>query len=247
MIEPGYCVLHRLNGWRIRRRGAAHHDDANTQRAGGGDLAVGGGAAAVFGNKNFDAVGRHERAIVGLAERAAGGDIGGVRQRQRRINRIDASDQIMVLGRIAKGRKLVASDCDEHAPGSFANRRDCLGSIFHVDPAVAGHGGPSGPPKCDEWYLRVTRRGNGIFRDDGCIWMGGVDQATNAMFGEIGCQTCGAAETADADRHGVRDRRRGAAGKRQRHVEIMPGGEAFAENPPFSGAAKNEDACHAAA
>ena len=75
--------------------------------------------------------------------------------------------------------------------------------------------------------------------------MRGVDQGVDTLRGEIIGEAGGAAKAADADRHGVRNRRSGAAGERQRHVEIAAFGEPFAEQARFGGAAENEDAWHA--
>ena len=75
--------------------------------------------------------------------------------------------------------------------------------------------------------------------------MGGIDQSVDAFRGEIIGEPRSAAKTADADRHGMRHRRGGAPGQRQRHVEIAALGKPFAEQPAFRGAAENEDAWHA--
>ena len=75
--------------------------------------------------------------------------------------------------------------------------------------------------------------------------MRGVDQSIDALRGEIIGEPRGAAKAADTDWHGMWDRRGGAPGKRQRHVEIAALGKPFAEQPAFRGAAENEDAWHA--
>ena len=72
-----------------------------------------------------------------------------------------------------------------------------------------------------------------------------VDQSIDAFRGEIIGKPPGAAKAADTDWHGMWNRRGGAPGKRQRHVEIATLGEPFAEQAPLCGAAKNEDAWHA--
>ena len=92
----------------------------------------------------------------------------------------------------------------------------------------------------------VSRAAAAAFcRNDSRVGMRGVDQSVDALRDEIVGQARGAAKAADANRHGMRDRRSGAAGERQRHVEIAALGEAFAEQARFRGAAENEDAWHA--
>ena len=54
-------------------RRPAQHDDLEPERARRGDLAVGRAAAAVLGDDDVDAMLGHQRALVGLAERPAGG------------------------------------------------------------------------------------------------------------------------------------------------------------------------------
>jgi len=86
----------------------------------------------------------HERAVLGFAERAAAGHVGDLRQRQRRIDRIDAADEIMVLRRIAERRELVAAERDKDARGAGPIARTAppasLVSI-HRSPATATQGG----------------------------------------------------------------------------------------------------------
>ena len=75
--------------------------------------------------------------------------------------------------------------------------------------------------------------------------MRGIDQGVDTLRDKIIGQARGAAKAADADRHRMRNRRSGAAGERENHVEIAALGEPFAEQARFRGAAKNEDAWHA--
>ncbi len=71
MIEPGDRIVDGLDRGRFGRRRPAQHDDVDAERARRGDLAVGRAAAAVLGDDDIDRVRRHQRAIVGFAERAA--------------------------------------------------------------------------------------------------------------------------------------------------------------------------------
>ena len=109
-------------------------------------------------------------------------------------------------------------------------------------PATARQGGRRSATNGTPAFARGS---GGVFRNDVRIGMRGVDQGVDTLRGEIIGEARGAAKAADADRHGVRNRRGGAAGKRQRHVEIAAFGEPFAEQARFRGAAENEDAWHA--
>ena len=68
-----------------------------------------------------------------------------------------------------------------------------------------------------------------------------VDQRIDALAAQIIGQAGGAAKSAAADRHGLTRRRRGAAGKRGRDIEIAAPGEALGQRARFRSAAENED------
>ncbi len=224
---------------------AAQQNDVDGERARRGDFAIGGVAAAVLGDDDVDRVLFHECAVVGFAERTACGDISYMGHWQRRIDRIDAADQIKVLWRVDERRELVAAERDKDAARLFANGAHCCGGVACLDPAIAGNGGPRRPPQRHERHAGAACGGRGVVRNDVRIRMGGVDQGVDSLRNEIVGEARCAAKTADADWHGVRNRRRGAAGERQRHVEIAAPGEAFAKEARFRGAAENEDAGHA--
>ncbi len=76
--------------------------------------------------------------------------------------------------------------------------------------------------------------------------MRGIDQHVDTLGGEMIGEAAGAAEAADAKRHRVGNRRGGAAGERQCHVEIGALRQPLRQQPRFSRAAENEDFRHAA-
>ena len=71
MIEPGDCLVHRLDRRSLRLCGSAQHDDANPERARRGDLAIGRGAAAVLGDDDIDGVLPQQLALIRFGERTA--------------------------------------------------------------------------------------------------------------------------------------------------------------------------------
>ncbi len=75
--------------------------------------------------------------------------------------------------------------------------------------------------------------------------MGRVDQRVDALAAQIFGEALGAAEPADANRNGLRQWLRRAAGERQRHGEIVAGGEDAGQLSGLRRAAKNEDALDA--
>ena len=245
MIEPVNRVLDGACGSAcIGRRRPAHHNDLDAERARGCDLAISGAAAAVLGNNNIDPVRRYERAIVGFAKRPARRNVSDVRQRQRRIDRIDAADQINVLRRRAERRQLVAAQRHKDIAAVLAERMHRGAGVVDLDPAVTRHGIPWRPvqyQKSDAGRARSRRR---ISRNRRRIGMRGVDQSIHALGGKMRGQALGPAETADPHRDGMRNRRGGAAGERQGHVKPVAPREALAQQARLRGAAKNQDAWH---
>ena len=134
MSEPRHGIVDGLDGGRLGRLRPAQHDDFDAERPRRADLAVGRAAAAVLGDDDIDAVRGHERAIVGLAERPAAGHVCHVRQRQRRIDRIDAADEIMVLRGLREWRQLLAAERDEDAARRLPQRANRLPRVAHLDP-----------------------------------------------------------------------------------------------------------------
>ena len=76
--------------------------------------------------------------------------------------------------------------------------------------------------------------------------MRGVDQNVDALVNEIVRKPRGAAETTAANRHALARGRSGAAGQRKDDLRVAAPSQAFGQQPRFRGAAKNEDARHAA-
>ena len=77
--------------------------------------------------------------------------------------------------------------------------------------------------------------------------MRGVDEGIGSVFRQVGDEARRATETADADGHGLCDRRVRSPGQRQRHGKAFALGEAARQMPRLGGPAENEDVSHGAA
>ena len=245
MIEPGDRIVdctHR--GGFVGRGRAAHHDDLDAERARRRDLAIGGVAAAVLRDDDIDLVGCHQGAIVGLAKRAARRDVGHVRQRQWRVDRIDAAEQVIVLWPIGECRDVVAAERNKDIAALLSNGAHRGTGVVNFGPSIARDGVPWWSVQHQKRHGAASRGFHCVGGNHGRIGMRGVDQSVDAFGGKICGQALGAAEAADAYRHRMRDRRGGAAGERQGHIEPAALREAFAEQARFRGAAQNEDAWH---
>jgi len=247
MIEPGQRILDAVD-----RRGSGHgrpaqHDHRKAECARRSDLAIGGSAAAVLGNDAFDAVRGKQRALVGFGKRTAASQILRMRDGERRLDRIDTADQIVVLRSCDQRIKLTAAERDEDATWRLAKRRNRVRDTVNQSPAITGDGRPGRPPQDDDGHRGVASGRKRIRRNDGRVRMRGVDQGVDTLTSEIVSKALSSAETADAYRHRLRCRRCGAAGERRRDVEFGARGEAPGENPGFRRAAEDKDAWHVSA
>ena len=100
---------------------------------------------------DVDAVALEQRAVLRLAERSARGEVDRVRHGERRIDGIDAADQIGVLRRVGEGLDLVAAEREKHAPRRFAQRGHCCGDTVDLDPLIAGHLLPGARRSASSW------------------------------------------------------------------------------------------------
>lgn len=242
MTEPHDRFIDSLDRGRLGRLWTAQHNDGDAEPAGGGDLAIACRAAAVFGHHDVDGVIEEQHAVIRFAKRPARSQIGGVRQRQRRIDRIDASDQIKVLWRVSERRELAAPKRNEYAARPISQFADRLAHIRRFVPAVATYGKPRRPAERDEVNAGCAGGSGSIGRHDLRIRMRCVDHRIDALFNEIMRQPGGAAETAAPDRHRQRRRRHGPAGERQHNLKIGALGQALGQTARFGGAAEDKDA-----
>ena len=151
----------------------------------------------------------------------------------------------MVLRRFAEGAELVTAQRDKDAARRLSKRTYCLANIAYLDPAIACNRDPWRPAQRDQRHAALPCRGCGVGRDDRGVGMRGIDQHVDALARQIVRKPRDAAEAADAQRHRLLGRRRRAAGKRQRDVEIGMASEAPGQLSRFRRAAENEDSCHA--
>ncbi len=247
MIEQSDRFIDRLDGRHVGQwRRPPHHHHRQSERARRRDLAIGGAAAAVLGQHDVDAVLGEQRAVVLLAERAAGANVIGVRHCERRVDRIDAAHQVTVLRRLRKPRNLLAAEREKDTARTGAERFDGLADTIDFDPAIALDLRPGRALQCDQRDAGGLCRPRGVGGHHLGIGVGRVDQDTNAFGLEISGKALGAAKAADSHRHGQRCGDRGAAGQRKPHIEFRAIGKAFGDPPRVSRAAENEDVGHGA-
>lgn len=241
MIEPGNNFCDGLNRLSVRQRGTLEQNHWQTQRARSGDLAVAGAAAAVLGDNDIDVVACQQSPIIGLAERTARGEIDGVGNRKRRLDRIDAPHQIDMLGRGGKRLDFFAAHGEKHAARDLSQRLDGLGHISDFDPLVAVGLGPSDTAQRQQRNFGAQSGANGIDGDDGGVRMRGVDQRLDTLLAEILLETFRTTKATNARRDSLAQRIGRAASKRQGNGEFSAPGQRTGKSPRFRRTAENED------
>ncbi len=242
MIDQPQRLLDSLRGGHPATVAAVDHDDRKAKRTGGGDLSVGRLATAVLGDDHVDAAVAQQRNLVLDGEGAAGKEIVDRGCGERRLNRIDAADEVMMLRSRIEVEGLLPADREEDAQRRASERNDRIGKRGDARPAIAFGRAPAGALEPDQRRAGCLGGALGVGRNLPREGVGGVDQKVDAVALKKGSQSIGAPESAGAHRHGLRRRIGGAAGKRQRDVEIGPQRQPTRQLAGFGGAAQNEDA-----
>jgi hypothetical protein len=244
MIEPSHDVLHGLHGRHLGQRGTAQQDDGQAEQPRRRDLAVGRRSTAVLGHDNLDGMCNQQCPIVGFGEWTTAGEIGGVRYRERRIDRFDAADEIVVLRRSREDSDLGLAERNKNTARRFAECFHRRRGIRHLDPVVARERRPRRTPERQQRDACGCRRRSCIGRDDRGVRMRRVDESIDAFGCEISRKALGAAESADAHRHTLGGRRPGAPRERDRYGHVRAFAETLRQPSRLRGAAENEDAPH---
>lgn len=242
MIGKPYRFLDGVGAMAVGRRCPLDEHDGQAENARGDDLALGGIAAGILADDHVDAVVSQKRDFRLDGEGAAGEQVFDMRRLQRRIDRIDAAHEIMVLRSGVEGPGLLPADRKENAARFIAQGRH--GRIDRGDarPAVAVGLVPTEAFQPQERHASRASGGTGIVGNLPGEGMRRVDQEIDGLFVEIGRKPVGAAEAAAAHRHGLRGGIERPAGKRERDGEIRPFGQPAREIARLGRAAQYEDA-----
>lgn len=241
MIDPGNRFRNRLNRTHRGQFRSSQHNNRNAKRASRRDLAIGHGAAAVLGHEHFDTMSREKRALVGLGEGSASDDISDVRECERRNDRIDAADKIMVVGRGLERREFFAAMGEKDPPRRLTEHPGRLRYIVDLGPSIAGDRLPDSPAQRQQRKTGDHSGAGRIGRDDRSVRMGRVDQRIDPLRQQIFGQSFDTAESTDPHRCRLRRRGRCPARERERHNKIRPAGQSPRQRPRLRRAAKNED------
>ncbi|EXL09989.1 hypothetical protein BG36_18380 [Aquamicrobium defluvii] len=226
----------------LRQFRPADHDHLDAERPCRRDLAMAGRPAAILGDDGIDAMGGQQFALRLLRERSTRQNVECIGNRQRRLDRIDAADEVEVLRGSREGTRLLPADAQKHAARPGPEHPHRTRHIVRERPAVAVPLFPARTTQRQYRDTRLLRRFSRIGGNARRIGMRGIDQQIDPLFRQITRQPLRATEAANAHRHRLANRVSGATGQRKRDIEFGNGREPFRRLPRFRRSAQNEDA-----
>ena len=197
-------------------------------------------AAGVFSKNRFDAMGAEQRDVIGSLEWPARFDDRRVRHRQRRDQWVNDANDVVVLRREAQGAERQPPETREYARGFGGERSDRSFDACVMLPAIARLSPPLGPLERNQRHASPLGGRNGVSTDLSCKRMRRVEKHAYLMVNQIGGQSVDSTKAAAASRNRNLLRRGGAPRERQDGIEPCVGGEAFAQRPRFTRAAKHK-------
>ncbi|SCX17816.1 hypothetical protein DSM25558_2345 [Agrobacterium sp. DSM 25558] len=209
------------------------------------NLRIGSRAARVFGYDGSDVIFTQQLDFVLQSEGPARRNIPGMRYRQKRLNRIDAADEIMVLGCGLEGQQFLTAKREESLGARVSKSSNSAFHIDHALPVIPDLSLPRRTFQSDKWNIRHFCGFNGVCRDAGRVRVGRVHQKIEPIFrDEVGQSTC-TAKAAGAHRHRLLNRITGTAGHRQKKPIAGVFRQFSGQNTGIRRAAENEyRACH---
>jgi hypothetical protein len=159
---------------------------------------------------------------------------------ERRLDRIDAADEVVVLWGGGEWSQFLPPDCQKDASGALAQLTNCILRVGYIDPDIAFQGGPRRPAKSKDWRIGLRSGLRSIRGNRFGIRMRGIDQEIDALGAKIFRESVSTPEAASAYRDGLRSGRRRSAGKRNRGDELTVG-ERESKLASLRGPSQNQD------
>lgn len=209
------------------------------------NLRIGRRAAGVFRDDERDVIFTQQVDFVLQSEGPTRRNIPGMRHRQRRLNRIDTADEIMVLRCGLEGQQFLTAKREESGGARVSKSSDSAFHIGHALPVIPGLSLPSRTFQSDKRNIGYFCGLDGVCRDAGRVRVGRVHQKIEQIFrDEVGQPTC-AAKAAGAHRYRLLNRVTGTASHRQKQPVAGVFRQFSGENTGIRRATENEyGACH---
>ena len=242
MIDPIERSFNSFDRRQAGCLGALDHDHLDVELPRSFNLRIGGIATAILGDDHLDAMPTQHLQLILQPERPPAVDVTDIRRRQRRLDRIDAADPIVVMRRGIGIMSLLPPGCQEHPQGYWAKRRDRLWNTLHGKPIIASDRRPGQSAQGKGRNAALSHGLCGIGGDAGRERMGCVDHQIDPFITQIADKTLRAAEATTAHRDWLRSRISGSAGQRQDNVKIGAGGKRQRQRAGLRRAAQDQNA-----
>ena len=221
------------------------HDNRQAKPPRRFDLAVTSVAAGVLGNHSADTVFLQHADLFIQRKGAARRNVASIRHLQRRLYRINAANEIAVLGCGLERKKFLPAEPQKHSLAFNAERDNSLFDGIDPLPFVIRLALPGGARKCYKRNFGKSRRLHGIGGNPRRIGMGGVDQNIEIPGADEIRQTRSTAEPATAHRHRLFHWRKRTTGHGEQDSVAGVHRQLAGENAGIRRATKDEyGACH---
>lgn len=222
-----------------------HHNDRQSKLARGGDFRIGRIGAGILGDDDLDGFAGQKTFLTVYIEGSARCDHAAMRKLQRRGERIDGADQIVVVRRGEEGRDFKLSDRKKDPARYGSQTARGIRHIGCIDPDVALLPLPGRTFEPQERNWSPMRGMNRVRRHLCGERMGRIDQRVDGTIPQVTPQSLDAAETA----YPVWNRRRNDVRRpsRERDLRLEPhiAAKPERETACFCRSPKNEDIDHA--
>ncbi len=233
--------FHGVDCRNLRKPRTSDQDHVNAQRTGRDDLPVAGGAPTILCHDDLDTMLLQQRLLTCCLERPALRQVGGIGNRKPRLDRIDATNEIVVVGRGFERQELLPTKGQKYPARFFAQQYDRLGDAAHLGPSIIRLPLPRGTAERDHRHTCPLRRFRRIRRYSSGIGMCRVDQDGDLLVPKILRETFRSAKATHPNGNRVLDRSSGSTGKRELDSITWIARKAACKPAGFPRTAQNED------
>ena len=216
-------------------------DHVNAQRTGRDDLPVAGGASTILCHDDLDTMLLQQRLLACRLERPALRQVVGIGNREPRLNRIDATNEIAVVGRGFERQEFLPTKGKKYPPRFFAQQLDRLSDAAHLGPSIIRLALPRRTAERDHRHTCLLRRFRRIRRYSSGIGMRRVDQDGDLLLPKILRETFRSAKATHSNGNRVLDWSSGSTGKRENDSITRIVRKTACKPARLSRAAQNED------
>lgn len=226
-------------------RGTCDHDDGNAQLPRRLDLAVGRRPAGVFADHRLNAIFAQHGDFIGESKGSTGRDVARLGHDKRRLDGIDAANEIVVLWCGLKGQQFLTAKGQKRGAAFLPESGDGTVDVGHLAPIASRRPHPRRTLQGHQRHFSYACRLDRIGRYARGIGMGGIDQQIEGVVLDETRQPARATKATAAHRHRLRNGITGATSHGQQKTIAGFAGQSASQDTGIRRATKNEyGACH---